>query len=81
MQEFFQSFNPNVGGYLFMWAILTMFVVMVAIAIERAYYVLVRSDINAPRFMMEIRKLVMNGDFKKAISLCKMASNKALSDV
>lgn len=81
MQEFFQSFNPEVHGYLFMWVILVMFVVMVAIAVERAYYILVRSNIHAPRFMAEIRKLVINGDFKKAMNLCKAAGRKALPEV
>lgn len=81
MQEFFHSFNPEVSGYLFMWIILVMFVVMVAIAIERIYYIMVRSNINATRFMAEIRKLVINGDFKKAMNLCKAAGNKALPQV
>jgi len=81
MQEFFHSFNTEVAGYPFMWTILVMFVVMVAIAIERAFYIIVRSNINAPRFMAEIRKLVINGDFKKAMNLCKAAGNKALPEV
>jgi len=81
MQEFFHTFNPEVSGYIFMWVILLMFVVMVAIAIERFYYIMVRSNINAVRFMAEIRKLVINGDFKKAMNLCKAAANKALPEV
>ncbi len=81
MQELFHSFNPEVSGFLFMWAILIMFVVMIAIAIERTYYIIVRSNANAPRFMAEIRKLVINGDFKKAMNLCKSAQNKSLPQV
>ncbi len=81
MQELFHSFNPEVSGFLFMWAILIMFVVMIAIAIERTYYIIVRSNVNAPRFMAEIRKLVINGDFKKAMNLCKSAQNKSLPQV
>jgi biopolymer transport protein ExbB len=81
MQEFFHSFNSDVSGHMFMWIILVMFVVMIAIAIERAYYIMVRSNINAPRFMTEIRKLVINGDFKKAMNLSKAAGNRALPEV
>ena len=81
MQEFFHAFNSEVSGYLFMWTILLMFVGMVAIAIERAYYIYVRSNVNAPRFMAEIRKFVINGDFKKAMNLCKAAGTKALPEV
>lgn len=81
MQEFFHSFNSDVSGHMFMWIILVMFVVMIAIAIERAYYIMVRSNINAPRFMAEIRKLVINGDFKKAMNLSKAAGNRALPEV
>lgn len=81
MQEFFHSFNSEVSGYLFMWAILVMFIFVIAIAIERIYYIMVRSNINAPRFMAEIRKLVINGDFKKAMNLCKAAGKKALAEV
>ncbi|TKJ42204.1 hypothetical protein CEE37_00570 [candidate division LCP-89 bacterium B3_LCP] len=81
MQEFFHSFNPEVSGYIFMWVILIMFVVMIAIALERAFYIIVRSNVNAPRFMAEIRKLVINGDFKKAMNLSKAAGSKALPEV
>ncbi|RJP75413.1 MAG: MotA/TolQ/ExbB proton channel family protein [Candidatus Zixiibacteriota bacterium] len=80
-QAFVKAFSPGVGGYLFMWAILFFFVLMVAIAAERMYYILVRSNINASRFMAEIRKLVINGDIKKAMNLCKAAGPKALPEV
>ena len=64
-----------------MWTLLVIAVFMVAIAIERAYYILVRSNINAPKFMAEIKKLVKGGDYKKAIALCNSARNKALPQV
>jgi biopolymer transport protein ExbB/TolQ len=81
MGEFFHSFVPGQTGWLFMWAILILFVISVAIIIERMYYISVRSNVNAPKFMLEIRKLVLNGDYTRAIALCKSASHRALPEV
>ncbi|NOX36179.1 MAG: MotA/TolQ/ExbB proton channel family protein [Calditrichaeota bacterium] len=77
-REFFGQFKPGVEGAAFMWLILAMFVIAVAIAIERIYYVMVRSNINADKFMMEIRKLVTSGNIKRAIELCEQGKQKAL---
>jgi len=77
-QEFFGSFNPSANGFMFMLVILAMFVFAVAIAIERIYYVMVRSNVNADQFMVEIRKLVTSGNVKRAIELCNQGKQKAL---
>lgn len=77
-KEFFGQFKPGVEGALFMWIILAMLVIAVAIAVERFYYVMVRSNVNADKFMMEIRKLVTSGNIKRAIELCEAGKQKAL---
>jgi biopolymer transport protein ExbB len=77
-QEFFGSFKLDSYGFLFMFVILAMFVFAVAIAIERIYYVMVRSNVNADQFMVEIRKLVTSGNVKRAIELCNQGKQKAL---
>jgi len=79
--SFFHQFSLESAGFVFMWIILFFFIAVIAIAIERVLYIWVRSNINAPRFMAEINKLVSAGDFKKAIALCKSAGNKALPHV
>ncbi len=76
--KFLHSFNFEMESAWVMWVILLCFVSVIAIVVERWYYILVRSNINAPRFMAEVRKLVINGDLKKAINLCKAAGEKAL---
>lgn len=81
MAEVLKNFSTTSTGWAFMWALLVALIFMIAIAIERAYYIMVRSNINAPRFMAEIRKLVKAGDYKKALSLCNSARNKALAQV
>jgi biopolymer transport protein ExbB/TolQ len=81
MAEVLKGFGTDQSGWGFMWILLLFAVFMVAIAIERSYYILVRSNINAPRFMSEIRKLVKAGDYKKALALCTAAKDKALSQV
>lgn len=81
MAEVLKNFSTSETGWLFMWTLLIVGVFMVAIAIERAYYILVRSNINAPKFMDEIRKLVKGGDYQKAIALCRSAKDKALPQV
>lgn len=81
MAEVLKNFSTSSTGWVFMWTLLVAAIFMIAVAIERIYYVMVRSNINAQRFMAEIRKLVTAGDYKKALSLCKSARNKALAQV
>ncbi|GAB4368567.1 MAG: hypothetical protein Kow0042_09800 [Calditrichia bacterium] len=77
-KHFFENFSTAAQGYVFMWIILAMLIIAVAIAIERIYYVMVRSNVNADKFMMEIRKLVTSGNIKRAIELCEQGKQKAL---
>jgi len=77
-KSFFSTFDPNMSGYLFMWVILVMGIVALAIAIERSYYIVVRSNVNADKFMLEIRKLVTSGNIKRAIGLAEEGKQKAL---
>lgn len=77
-KSFFSAFDPSMSGYVFMWIILIMGIIALAIAIERSYYIVVRSNVNADKFMMEIRKLVTSGNIKRAISLAEEGKQKAL---
>lgn len=81
MADVLKNFSTSSTGWLFMWVLLVAAVFMVAIAIERIYYIMVRSNINAPKFMDEIKKLVKAGDYKNAIGLCQSAKKKALAQV
>lgn len=81
MSDVLKGFSTDQSGWFFMWVLLLFAIFMVAIAIERGYYIMVRSNINAPRFMAEIRKLVKAGDYKKALALCTAAKDKALAQV
>ncbi|RMI27454.1 MAG: MotA/TolQ/ExbB proton channel family protein [Calditrichaeota bacterium] len=77
-KEFFESFKTSSDGWVFMWLILAFLVIAVAIAVERIYYVMVRSNVNSDKFMMEIRKYVTSGNIKRAIQLCEAGKQKAL---
>ncbi len=79
--KFLHAFTFEMEAAWVMWTILICFISVIAITVERWYYILVRSNINAPRFMAEVRKLVINGDLKKAVNLCKAAGNKSLPQV
>ncbi|NOZ60476.1 MAG: MotA/TolQ/ExbB proton channel family protein [Calditrichaeota bacterium] len=81
MADILKNFSTNSTGWFFMWALLVAAVFMVAVAIERIYYIMVRSNINAQKFMDEIRKQVRAGDYKKAIALCQSAKKRALPQV
>lgn len=81
LSDLLRMFNPDSPGFLFMWLLLVTAAFMVAVAVERAYYILVRSNIDAPKFMAEIRKLVKAGEYKKALNLCESAGEKALPRV
>jgi len=81
MSEILRNFSTEVAGWQFMWILLVVAVFTVAIAIERGIYILVKSDINAPKFMAEIRKLVMAGKYNDAMKLCDLAKDRALPKV
>ena len=81
MVELISAFRPENDGAFFMYTIALVGAFSLAIAIERLYFVIVRSNINARKFMDEIRKLVKAGEFKKALALCEAAPNKALPRV
>ncbi len=78
MAEIFEAFRPGASGYIFMWALLFTAAFMVAIALERGYYIWVRSSINSRRFMSKIRGLVEAGEYEDALQLCDRKRNKAL---
>ncbi|NIA30804.1 MAG: MotA/TolQ/ExbB proton channel family protein [Actinobacteria bacterium] len=81
MSEILRNFSPESSGYLFMWLLLIPAIFTVAIAIERGIYILIKSDVNAPKFMAEIRKLVTAGNYDKALDLCSRAKDRALPKV
>lgn len=81
LAEYFRNFNPEEPAFVFMWGLALVLIFIVGISIERVYYVMVRSNINAPRFMAEIRKHIIAGDIKKAIALCRSAGHRAIPKV
>ncbi|MFQ5650759.1 MAG: MotA/TolQ/ExbB proton channel family protein [bacterium] len=81
MFEIFEHFRPGASGWMFMWALLFTAAFMVAVAIERCYYIWVKSNINSNAFMAEIKKLVKAGKVKEAVDLCDSAGDKALPRV
>ncbi len=75
---FGRSFSPGDPAFLFMYVISLFAAASMAIAIERFYYIMIRSNINADKFMAEIRKLVAGGNMDRAIALCDRGKQKAL---
>jgi biopolymer transport protein ExbB len=78
LSEFGKSFSTSDSAFLFMYAIALFAALAMAIGIERFYYILIRSNINADKFMAEIRKLVAGGNMDRAIALCDKGKQKAL---
>lgn len=68
------------GGF-WMWPILLISVVVVAVTLERMFMLLGRYSINADEFMKEIRKFVLAGNVDRAIKLCNQTPNAALPQV
>jgi biopolymer transport protein ExbB/TolQ len=79
--SFFQSFKWEQDASSYMWIIALCGVFALSIMVERLYFIFVRSNVDAPKFMAEIRKLVAGGNLKKAIALCETAKDKALPSV
>lgn len=81
MTEFWQSFTPGWSGWAFMWVLLFAAAFMIAIVIERSVYIFGKSNINAPKFMAQIRRFIEAGEHKKAIALCGRFEDKALPQI
>jgi biopolymer transport protein ExbB len=78
MSEFWQSFTPGFSGWQFMWILLLSAAFVIAVAVERFRYIFQKANISAPHFMLQIRRLVDEKDYKQAISLCRRLQDKAL---
>lgn len=78
MAAFFASYRLSQDGSLYMWWIALMGAWGIVIAVERVYAIWVKANVNPELFMAEIRKLVMAGDYKKAVALCRSGKEKAL---
>ena len=78
MAEYWHSFSPESNGFIFMWLLLIVAGFMIAIAIERSYYLYLVSNLNVSRFMSQIRKSIAAKDIKQAITLCRKVQDKAL---
>jgi len=78
LSEFGKSFSLSESAWVFMYAIALFAALALGIFIERFYYIMIRSNINADKFMAEIRKLVAGGNMDRAIALCDKGKQKAL---
>ncbi len=78
MAQFGEAFKTSSEGYVFMYTIALFGAIALAITIERLYFILVKSNVNADKFMAEIRKLVAGGNIERAIELCEKGKQKAL---
>jgi len=76
--QFGKSFAWLQDSAAFMYAIALFAALALAIAVERIYYIIIRSNINADKFMAEVRKLVAGGNMERAIQLCEKGKQKAL---
>lgn len=81
MGDLFEQFRPGTSGWVFMWALLLTAAFMIAIALERGYYIWIKSNLNSGKFMTEIRRLVSAGKYDQALELCESAKDKALAKV
>jgi len=81
MADFWQSFVPGFSGWFFMWLLALVGALMVAVAVERAVYIYLKSNINATQFMLQIMKCLDAQEIQKAVNLCQSLSDKALPQV
>ena len=68
------------GGF-WMWPILFMSIVALAVMLERFYALFMTHNIDAALFMDEIKKFVQTGDISGAIRFCKNKEQSALARV
>ncbi len=58
------------SGGNFMYLILFVFCLGIAIILERLFFLYYKYNINAPKLYEQIRRTVLQGDVKRAIGLC-----------
>jgi biopolymer transport protein ExbB len=75
---FMHAFKFSQPGMMFMWAILLIGSIGVAIAVERFFYLTVQANINAPKFMHRIFELIKQNKVDEAVQLCDAAPKAAL---
>lgn len=68
-------------GGLFMWPILLCAVVGSAITLERFFFVFFRIGINAPAFVSQVQRAVLDEDLDRAVRICNMEPSAALPRV
>lgn len=68
-------------GGPFMWPILFIAVIGVSVALERLFYVFYRAGINAPAFMAQVQRAVLDGNIDQAVRLCNTEPSAALPRV
>ena len=68
------------GGF-FMWPILLAGLIGGALAVERLFYVFFRAGINAPAFMAQIQRAVLDGNIDQAVRMCNVEPSAALPRV
>ncbi len=78
LDNFGRAFSWNQDGSVYMITIALFGAIAMAMAAERIYFIVVRSNVNADKFMAEVRKLVAGGNMERAIELCEKGRNKAL---
>jgi biopolymer transport protein ExbB len=78
LSQFGQAFGFSAEGSFFMYFIALFAAIALAVAAERIYYIVIRSNVNADKFMAEVRKLVAGGNMERAIELCEKGKQKAL---
>jgi len=78
LSQFGQAFGWSSEGSFFMYFIALFAAIALAVAGERIYYIVVRSNVNADKFMAEVRKLVACGNMERAIERCEKGKQKAL---
>lgn len=70
----------NEGGP-FMYVILAVGALAMAIAFERLFYVIFRANINSTAFMAQVQKLILANNIDRAIKLCNAEPHSALPKV
>ncbi len=68
------------GGF-FMWPILILGLVGGSFALERLFYVFLRAGINAPAFMAQVQRAVLDGNVDHAVRICNVEPSAALPRV
>ncbi len=80
--KFFHSFYPSEPGFLYMWALLAVSIIAVALILERFIYLQIHSGfVRTSLFANDVLKFTVAGNYAEAIKVCSRGGRIVVASI